>query len=376
MKELKININKPILVKSLLVYYYNYALIEPNLNEIAMYGYEPYYKYILKKQVDIQEFIQTEDLNNLMALVEKEKTKFLEQIQSKEDITPEEFMKNVDRICNYDDSSFSDLYAIEKYNINKPINIYKTYPDFEDFLNEDIKTIVHDFPYRVIIESEKELINISEDKVKLKLKSFGNVTENDKFNEIQNILKEEINIFDFLLLLSYYEHPEGFRDELEFLASQGIKNKECDVFIFNLGCRGYFKNPKIKNIILSIELLKRGLQDLDIGDEMPELLKQFFINNKINENSNDYILIHKKEITNENAFYLYIRSENNKIVEIITGKLSDSCFNNNDWYEKDILDSLFKKVPLNNSTYIDFINAKNKLKNELEKLNLRIKGGD
>lgn len=375
MKELKVNINKPILVKSLLVYYYDLS-IEPNFDEVAMYGYEPCYipYYKLKKQVDIQEFIQPENLDDLVKLTEKEKVKFLEQIQSKEDITPEEFMRRVDRICNYDE----DLYAIEEFNINKPINIYKTYPDFKDFLNEDIKTIVHDFPYRVIIESEKELINMSEDKVKLKLKPFGNVTENDKFNEIQNILKEEINIFDFLLLLSYYEYPEYFRAELEFLASQGIKNKECDVFIFNLGCMGYgyFKNPKIKNIILSIELLKRGLQDLDIGDEMPELLKQFFINNKINESSNDYILIHKKEITNENAFYLYIRSENNKIVEIITGKLSDSCFNKNDWYEKEILNSLLKKAPLNNSTYIDFINAKNKLKNELEKLNLRIKGGD
>lgn len=375
MKELKVNINKPILVKSLLVYYYDLS-IEPNSDEVEMYGYEPCYEpyYKLKKQVDIQEFIQPENLDDLVKLAEKEKVKFLEQIQSKEDIAPEEFMKRVDSICNYD----GDLYAIEEFNINKTINIYKTYPDFEDFLNEDIKTIVHDFPYRVIIESEKELINMSEDKVKLKLKSFGNVTENDKFNEIQNILKEEINIFDFLLLLSYYEYPEYFRAELEFLASQGIKNKECDVFIFNLGCMGYgyFKNPKIKNIILSINLLKRGLQNLDIGDEMPELLKPFFINNKINENSNDYILIHKKEITNENAFYLYIRSENNKIVEIITGKLSDSCFNNNDWYEKDILDSLLKKVPLNNSTYIDFINAKNKLKNELEKLNLKVKGGD
>ena len=375
MKELKVNINKPILVKSLLVYYYDLS-IEPNFDEVAMYGYEPCYipYYKLKKQVDIQEFIQPENLYDLVKLTEKEKVKFLEQIQSKEDITPEEFMRRVDRICNYDE----DLYAIEEFNINKLINIYKTYPDFEDFLNEDIKTIVHDFPYRVIIESEKELINMSEDKVKLKLKPFGNVTENDKFNEIQNILKEEINIFDFLLLLSYYEYPEYFRAELEFLASQGIKNKECDVFIFNLGCMGYgyFKNPKIKNIILSINLLKRGLQNLDIGDEIPELLKPFFINNKINENSNDYILIHKKEITNENAFYLYIRSENNKIVEIITGKLSDNCFNNKDWYEKEILNSLLKKVPLNNSTYIDFINAKNKLKNELEKLNLRIKGGD
>lgn len=373
MKELKVNINKPILVKSLLVYYYDLS-IEPNFDEVSMYGYEPCYEpyYKLEKQVDIQEFIQPENLDDLIKLAEEEKVKFLKQIQSKEDITPEEFMKRVDNICNYD----GDLYAIEEFNTNKPINIYKTYPDFEDFLNEEIKTIVYDFPYRVIIESEKELINMSEDKVKLKLKSFGNITENDKFNEIQNILKEEINIFDFLLLLSYYEHPEYFRAELEFLASQGIKNKECDVFIFNLGCRGYFKNPKIKNIILSIELLKRGLQNLDIGDEMPELLKQFFINNKINENLNDYILIHKKEITNENAFYLYIRSENNKIVEIITGKLSDSCFNKNDWYEKEILNSLLKKAPLNNSTYIDFINAKNKLKNELEKLNLRIKGGD
>ena len=373
MKELKVNINKPILVKSLLVYYYDLS-IEPNFDEVSMYGYEPCYEpyYKIEKQLDIQEFIQPENLDDLIKLAEEEKVKFLKQIQSKEDITPEEFMKRVDNICNYD----GDLYAIEEFNTNKPINIYKTYPDFEDFLNEEIKTIVYDFPYRVIIESEKELINMSEDKVKLNLKSFGNITENDKFNEIQNILKEEINIFDFLLLLSYYEHPEYFRAELEFLASQGIKNKECDVFIFNLGCRGYFKNPKIKNIILSIELLKRGLQNLDIGDEMPELLKQFFINNKINENLNDYILIHKKEITNENAFYLYIRSENNKIVEIITGKLSDSCFNKNDWYEKEILNSLLKKAPLNNSTYIDFINAKNKLKNELEKLNLRIKGGD
>ena len=78
MKELKVNINKPILVKSLLVYHYNLS-IEPSFDEVSMYGYEPCYEpyYKLEKQVDIQEFIQPENLDDLIKLAEEEKVKFL-----------------------------------------------------------------------------------------------------------------------------------------------------------------------------------------------------------------------------------------------------------------------------------------------------------
>ena len=339
MFQKEFNINKPIIVKSTLVYYFNNKKIPLTDSDIAMYGIEPFYKNVLEKYVDIKEIIQPDNEEDFNKIIDEAQKTFISEVKIKKTITPKEYMEKIDRFSTEEEDSFSELAKIDligEDNLNKEINIYKIYSNFEELLNEDIQDF-EKMPFKFFIEEKKENINIFEDKVKIIIRDFYLDENGEEEIGDKTILIREMNIFDFITLIYNSIHYFDRREELQFLYRE-IASKECRDFISNLAelNKFYDKNTyeankynlneskfkKVEDILFAIVLLNAVLLKLKKGIEIPTFIKETFIENEISNNEKDYLYIKKQEYSEENTIYLYIKTKNNKITKIKTDVLS------------------------------------------------------
>lgn len=375
MFQKEFNINKPIIVKSTLVYYFNNKKIPLTDSDIAMYGIEPFYKNVLEKYVDIKEIIQTDNEEDFNKIIDEAQKTFISEVKIKKTITPKEYMEKIDTFSTEEEDSFSELAKIDligKDNLNKQINIYKVYSNLEELLNEDIQDF-EKMPFKFFIEEEKENINIFEDKVKIIIRDFYLDENGEEEIGDKTILIRKMNIFDFITLIYNSIHYFDRREELQLLYRE-IASKECRDFISNLV--DYNKNfnrkeelqllyneikeikskksedfmsklaelkknhnkknnedhkynlsesrfKKVEDILFAIVLLNAGLLKLKKGIEISTFIKETFVENKISNNEKDYLYIKKQEYLDKNTIYLYIKTKNNKITEIKTDVLTE-----------------------------------------------------
>ena len=343
MFQKEFNINKPIIVKSTLVYYFNNKKIPLTDSDIAMYGIEPFYKNVLEKYVDIKEIIQPDNEEDFNKIIDEAQKTFISEVKIKKTITPKEYMEKVDTFSTEEEDSFSELAKIDligKDNLNKQINIYKVYSNLEELLNEDIQDF-EKMPFKFFIEEEKEKINIFEDKVKIIIRDFYLDENGEEEIGDKTILIREMNIFDFITLIYNSIHYFDRREELQLLYNEikEIKSKKCEDFMSKLAELKKNHNKKnnedhkhnlsesrfekVEDVLFAIVLLNAGLLKLKKGIKIPIFIKETFVENEISNNEKDYIYIKKQEHSNKNTIYLYIKTKNDKITEIKTDILTE-----------------------------------------------------
>lgn len=341
MFQKEFNINKPIIVKSTLVYYFNNKKIPLTDSDVAMYGIEPFYKNVLEKYVNIKEIIQPENEEDFNKIIDEAQKTFISEVKIQKTITPKEYMKKINNFyTEEEEDSFSELAKIDligEDNLNKEINIYKIYSNLEELLNEDIQDF-EKMPFKFFIEEEKENINIFEDKVKIIIRDFYLDENGEEEIGDKTILIKEMNIFDFITLIYNSIHYFDRREELQLLYRE-IASKECRDFISNLAELNKFydentyedykhnlnesKFKKVEDVLFAIVLLNAGLLKLKKGIEIPTFIKETFVENEISNNEKDYLYIKKQEYSDKNTIYLYIKTKNNKITEIKTDVLTE-----------------------------------------------------
>jgi hypothetical protein len=339
MFQKEFNINKPIIVKSTLVYYFNNKKIPLTDSDIAMYGIEPFYKNVLEKYVNIKEIIQPDNEEDFNKIIDEAQKTFISEVKIEKTITPKEYMKKIDNFLTDEQDSFSELEKIDligETNLNKEINIYKVYPNLEELLNEDIQDL-EKMPFKFFIDEEKENINIFEDKIKVIIRDvYLDGTEEEVGDK--TIIIREMNIFDFITLIYNSIHYSKRREEIQLLYRE-IKSKECRDFISNLVELNNFYDEnnyedykynlsesrfeKVENMLFAFVLLSSGLLKLKKGGELPLFIKETFVESEISNSEKDYIYIKKQEHSNINTIYLYIKTKNDKITEIKTDILTE-----------------------------------------------------
>lgn len=294
-------------------------------------------------------------------------------------------------IFNQDNNKILEekIKLIGFHNLNKILTFVKSYPNLEDFLNDYLKMVLNIPFLKIKINSEKETIG-PKDLIEIEilhLKKYNYL--NIEFPNKNNILK--INLFSSIFQInSTVNIWEKRKDLLRFLSlfkNKTYKNNQLKLFTSNLF--NPLKNIKGENHLrsddvfpincLSLDFNNNGkderekflywkLDELGIGDIIPEEIKRNFIEYKINENTFEYIYCYFDYYcyfdSREKFLFLYIKSENNKITEIETGYLNHNKFSRDefDWDIEKVLYNSYKLEELNSTTYEDFIKAKDELK--------------
>lgn len=254
---------------------------------------------------------------------------------------------------------------IKLQNLNKDLLFIKPYLNIEDFLNDYLNTVLNIPCIKIIVKNKKEEINLSEDLIEIEithLKKY-NYLNTDYLNKKNNNLK--INLFRLLLCLLPINTEFNKKKSFEFLSefkNKTYKNNNCHIFISNIFSPVKYYFPPILDLDFDfiereMNLLNLKLEELEIGGNISEEIKSNFIEYKINENTFEYIYFSMRE----DILFLYIKSENNEIIDIETGYLNYDKFTKEDfdWHIEKVLD---KKEELNLVTYEDFMKAKNELR--------------
>lgn len=257
------------------------------------------------------------------------------------------------------------INLIQIQNLNKGLIFMKSYLNIEDLLNDYLNMVLNIPCIKIIVKNKKEEIDLYKDLIEIEiihLKKY-NYLNTDYLNKKNNNLKINLS-----MLLQYplpinteYNKKKSFEFLSEF-RNKMYKNNNCHIFISNIFSPvKYYSSPNFDFDFDFIEremnLLNLKLEELEIGGNISEEIKSNFIEYKINENTFEYIYFSMRE----DILFLYIKSENNEIIDIETGYLNYDKFTKEDfdWHIEKVLD---KKEELNLVTYEDFIKAKNELR--------------
>lgn len=247
-------------------------------------------------------------------------------------------------------------------NLNKDLLFLKAYLNIEDFLNDYLNMVLNIPCIKIIVKNKKEEINLYEDLIEIEithLKKY-NYLNTDYLNK-----KKKINLFRLLLCLLPIKTEFNKKKSFEFLSefkNKTYKNNNCHIFISNIFSPVKYYFPPILDLDFDfieseMNLLNLKLEELEIGGNISEEIKSNFIEYKINENTFEYIYFSMRE----DILFLYIKSENNEIIDIETGYLNYDKFTKED-FGWNIEKALSKTEELNSVTYEDFIKAKNELR--------------